>query len=558
MRELLVIALLVSACATRQDTRDKGFTDAMNTSQALNRSLEPQRRAIVIGVDHYEDAIFGDLEHAADDANALSEVLRDPKSGGFDSVQTLSVTKETDREYILDRLRAVRAETRREDTLLVYFSGHGTRVPDEDSWRRFLLTTDSRASNLEATALDLGALQDFISGIPATRKTLIVDACFNGDGKSVVRPDALSSTLADGDLMENRYALSPGEAHLFATSAGRPSRESDKLGHGVYTYYLLEAMSWGFAEADVDEDRVVTAWEAHDFARGRTIRFTEDTQIPEAALRVTGEGDVILAGSRDERRRREKALVYLYASNSHQYSNTDLLVDGRVRGALPGTISVTPGRHRIEIRDDDGAVLVDGYMSFASDRAYAVEDIQRVANGPSRAMGIHPTTLISPPMRASLGPSVVGLEISAIQRVNSGPSRGFYAGWSLGGGGAPARTIGTQIAPRSVVWAGANAGYQSDFRRLRYRLGWGFSGIFLPSSWPDGRPEGSFDISNHPEEAGWLLVASGPSTSIGWVLSESWTLIARPRAHFAILKVDEKGARAIPWLSLAIGPEVSW
>ena len=157
-----------------------------------------------------------------------------------------------------------------------------------------------------------------------------------------------------------------------------------------------------------------------------------------------------------------------------------------------------------------------------------------------------------------LGPSVIGLEISALQRVNTGPSRGFYAGWTFGGGGTPARTVQSTIAPRSVVWAGANAGYQSDYRRFRFRVGWGVSGILLPSSWPNGRPQGSFSVSEHPEEAGWLLFASGPSTSLGWVLSESWTLMAKPQAHFAVLNVDGGGAAAIPWMSLGIGPEVSW
>jgi len=553
---LLALSLLIGACAARQEVRDKGFSDALSTQAALSRTLEPQRHALLIGVDHYRDPVFGDLRHAAHDAEALRDVLADPKGGGFDSVEVLS--GEASRAEIFAALQAMSAQLRREDTAVFYFSGHGTRVPDSDAWRRFLLTSDSRAAHLEVSAIDLAELQAFFSELPATRKALIVDACFNGDGKSVVRPDALGTSLEDGDLLETRYALSPGEAHLFATTAGRPSRESDKLGHGVYTYYLLEAMSWGFDEADVDRDQVVTAWEAHDFARSRTLRFTENTQVPEAALRVTGEGDLILAGDRDQRRRREKALVYLYASNSHRYTNTDLVVDGRVRGALPGTVSVAPGRHRIELRDPDGNVLVDGYMSLAAERAYTVEDIQRVANGPARAMSIQPTTLASAPMRTSLGPGVIGLEISALQRVNTGPNRGFFTGWTLGGGGTPARTIDNTTAPRSVVWAGANFGYQSDLRRIRYRLGWGLSGIFLPSSWPDGRPSDAFQLADYPEQAGWLLFATGPSTAVGWVISESWTLIARPQAHFAVLDLDGGGARPIPWLSLGIGPEISW
>ena len=216
---------LLHGCAARDATRSKGFADSLTTEQALGLALEPQRHAILIGVDHYEDAIFEDLHHAGADASAMAKVLRDDKGGGFDSVQVLS--GEATREEVFRALRSVRSELRREDALLVYFSGHGTRVPDGDTWRRFLLTTDSRARNLEETSLDLAQLQGFFSELPAARKVLIVDACFNGDGKSVVRPDVEPASESVGALIDPHYSLSPGEAHLFATSAGRPSRDSD-------------------------------------------------------------------------------------------------------------------------------------------------------------------------------------------------------------------------------------------------------------------------------------------------------------------------------------------
>ena len=197
-------------------------------------------------------------------------------------------------------------------------------------------------------------------------------------------------------------------------------------------------------------------------------------------------------------------------------------------------------------------------MGLSSDRAYAIEDVQRLANGPSRAVGVHPTVLTSAPMRISLGPGAVGMEVSAIRRNNAGPGRGIYTGWNLGGGGTPNRTVNQAASPRSVVWGGASAGYQADHQRLRYRIGWGFTGVFLPSSWPNGRPETVLNVGNHPEEAGWLVFASGPSTSLGWVLTESLTLVARPKAHFAVLNVNGEGLQAVPWLRLGIGPELSW
>lgn len=47
---------------------------------------------------------------------------------------------------------------------------------------------------------------------------------------------------------------------LTASRAGEVSEERDDLGHGVFTYYLLEGLN---AKADVDGDNLVTVDEAY-------------------------------------------------------------------------------------------------------------------------------------------------------------------------------------------------------------------------------------------------------------------------------------------------------
>ncbi|MFH1464329.1 MAG: caspase family protein [Pseudomonadota bacterium] len=138
-----------------------------------------------------------------------------------------------------------REELRREDLLVVYFSGHGTRAWDGTRWHRYLLARDSRTTDLDGTAIDLDVLQDFLPLLAPERKALIVDACFQGDGESSVQPTERELTEeAVASFVARPTAMSAGEARLFATTPGRPAREDDELGHGVYTYYLLEALSW--------------------------------------------------------------------------------------------------------------------------------------------------------------------------------------------------------------------------------------------------------------------------------------------------------------------------
>lgn len=556
MRAWLPLVALLGVACPHKEVRDKGFVPASTTADVLSASLAPRRLALVIGVQDYHDPAFPDLHHAVDDARDLGAALERGAGGGYDEVRYLL---DPDRQEVLDALRRLRGELRREDSLVVYFSGHGTRVLDGSTWRRFLLAADARPGDLEGTAIDLETLQTYFSGLPPARKALVLDACFSGDGKSVVRPSSLDpDELPEAPPLVGVAGLGPGEAHLYATSPGRPSREDDALGHGVYTHYLLDALSWSSRTADLDGDGLITAWEAHDHARSRTLEHTHGAQVPEAALRVVGMADVILAGDPQARARRETALVYLYPTQGDAWAGARVLVDGRDKGALPGTVAVRPGRHHVVLQGEGEGEerLVDGWVTLQADRAYRVDDLARVAQGPRRALAVRGLGLASPPLSVALGDGAAGVELWGALRANRGPQRGLYGEAALGYAMAPEREHTSNARP--VLTLSGAGGYQSDWRRLRYRGGWGLTGAWLPVDWVSGKPTGEIDPREHPTEAGWVLWATGPTVGLGVALSDGWALTLSGRAHVAWLQVEPDQARAVPWYSVGIGPEVSW
>ena len=548
--------VLLVGCAGRRTPalRAKGLEPAQSTADALNAALEPRRIAILAGVDTYDDPAFPDLEHARTDATALAEVFESPRGGGFDEVVLL---EDPTRQGLLDALKLLEGRIRRTDVVVVYFSGHGTRVPGDDGWRRFLLGKDSRPSDLEASAIDLDVLLDWFSGLSPARKSLIVDACFNGDGKSAVRPAhrAREGGGAEASLVR-RASLDAGEALLFATTPGRPSLEDDALGHGVYTYYLLEALGWGFSEADRDADRVVTAWEAHDHARAKTLAHTDGVQVPEAALRVVGMADVVLAGEPERRRTRERALVYLYAGTNHALSGSELVVDGRAKGALPGTVPLEPGRHHLALRSPDGAVLAEGYATLADGHAYRADDLARLVDGPRFGVTVRPVFVTSPPFRSALGAGAVGLEMGVWRRDDDPPGRNQVAGVSLGIANSPSRPLEADGGTaRGFGWLTIEGGWQNDWRRLRMRATWTLSGVLIPPSFPDGRPLDP-QPGEVPAQAGWVFGTTGPSVQAGWVLSEVWSVHAMARPTLTAIDPDGaggRGVRAVPWVTTAVG-----
>lgn len=128
-----MILLLLLACAHGPDLSPKGLLPASTTAEALSRELEPRRFALLVGVDDYDDPTFTDLRHARDDAELLGEVLRAASVGAFDEV---TVLPDASRDEVLAALRRIAADLRRRDTVVVYFSGHGTRILDGETWRR--------------------------------------------------------------------------------------------------------------------------------------------------------------------------------------------------------------------------------------------------------------------------------------------------------------------------------------------------------------------------------------------------------------------------------------
>lgn len=532
--------------------QNKGLEPAPTTLAALQQARAPRRVALVIGINRYNDPTFPALHHAETDARDLAANLASPVVGGFQEVETL-FAEDTRRDSILDALRAARDTLRRDDVFVVYFSGHGTRTRDLSGlWHRYLVPKDGTAADLARTAIDLAELQAFFSTLAPARKALIVDACFDGEGRSVVGP--AEGALPDMPLVPGMATMGAGEAHLFATSAGRPAREDDALGHGIYTWYLLDAMSWSFSEADVDQDGVLTAWEAHDWARGRTIERTDGVQVPEAAFRVVGEADVVLAGAQDARSRADRALVYLYPSERQSMSGAILIVDGREKGALPKTIPLSPGRHHLVIREGDGSVAVDGWLSLQGGRSYSVEDIVRLAQGPGAGLGLRAVLVSAPALSASIGKGALGSELYWSKRRNSTVGRGVVGDIAVGAALSPSRPDLSTARPLS--WASSGLGWQGDRGQARLRVGVGVTAAWIPRQYPSGRPINP-DPSAHPSEIGWWFLAAGPQASFGWVLDRGWTLAANLRPHVALLDGDLDGRSTLMSFGIAsIGFEV--
>src|SRR5499433_3503955 len=311
-----------------------------------------QRHALLVGIDHFEDDHFTELHFAAADARALAAGLNE-----FDDVRTLVRPEETRRAAILEALDQLEKRIRSpRDTVLLYFSTHGSLAqrPGGDLERE-LVVGDTRLDLLRETGLSVDELIHRAEKMPSRRVAVVLATCHAGRGKSRI-PDVLAQALAARKAPAPKLEdVSEAVVVLSAAAFGEAAREDETLGHDVYTYFLLEALSVG----DRDGDGAVTVSEAHDYARERTWEFTQGQQRPAAESTILGLDPIVLRG---QRQRDGLPVIYSYA---HSSDGIAVRLSGQEKGVLPGGFVAPPGTQRLELLDSGtGGLLYAGNVQL--------------------------------------------------------------------------------------------------------------------------------------------------------------------------------------------------
>lgn len=334
----VIAVALFGSCATG---RDKGGLLARpEVSAERLAQAQGKRLAVLIGVDQPRDEAWPRLRFASADATELSRVLTG--SGHFET-ELLTTAKATTREQVLAALSRLKARNLSpSDVVVVYFSGHGTlaRRP-QGQLARYLVTSDASRADPAGSALSVDELDRLFAELPSRRKVLVLAACHSGSGKSRL-PEEVEAELQGlkGEAPRPLSEVSRGVTTLSAAAWGQPAREDDGLRHDIYTHFLLEAL---VQKKDRNRDGAVSAEEAHDYARTRTYYFTHGRQTPTAESAVVGIDPIVLVGEPLERGLPE------IGSYDESLDGAEVKVDGALAGALPGSMAVSPGSHRVQV-----------------------------------------------------------------------------------------------------------------------------------------------------------------------------------------------------------------
>ena len=237
------------------------------------------RLAVVIGVGNYEHTAIPKVRYAVQDAEAIYQVLVGP--GGFKKENVLLLTDRTTQRPTLRNIKSalgtfLARSARKDDTVLIFFAGHGapeidTRGLERDGLAKYLIPSDADPNDLYATALSMDEIHTVFGRIEAERMIMFVDACYSGavGGRTFASKRLRTRDMALDDQFLDRLTRAKGRAIVTASRPSELSVELPELGHGLFTYYLVEGLR---GAADLNRDGIVTLQELYEYVEAQVSR----------------------------------------------------------------------------------------------------------------------------------------------------------------------------------------------------------------------------------------------------------------------------------------------
>jgi len=252
------------------------LNSAMCCSDAAAQQIEPNPYALVIGISGYPKFPPDQrLRYPTADARLFADFLRSPESGPFPE-RNLRVLPDSlaTRESIFREVQWIGSQAREQDVVYVFFAGHGVKDDADDAM--YLMPYDADPGLPAGMGIRADQfLREISRRVQARRILLFIDACYSSaalyqDGVARGSENIVSE-------LQRIWASTFSEDNstrmgFFSSRPGQRSWESDSLGHGLFTWFLVKGLRGG---ADMTpQDGVVRAEELKRFLEDSVGAFS--------------------------------------------------------------------------------------------------------------------------------------------------------------------------------------------------------------------------------------------------------------------------------------------
>jgi GUN4-like/Caspase domain len=238
------------------------------------RLPDPERsNAVLVGVSTYRNRKeLPPLPTVANNVTALARALTHPQTGSLSPERCVVLRDPVNPRSLYETLKPIARNT--EDTLLVYFAGHGS-IGLRNELYLDLMDTDPDPEALQFSAMPFAALNDLFQDSRAANRILILDCCFSG---RAIKDMAGSATEPILDVT-GTYTLTSTSANARALA---PAGER----YTAFTGELLKLLRDGLpGEPELlTMDRLYT-WLRHNLSK-RSLPTPKQRGVDSTAVRL--------------------------------------------------------------------------------------------------------------------------------------------------------------------------------------------------------------------------------------------------------------------------------
>jgi hypothetical protein len=215
-------------------------------------------RALLVGVANYP-SISRLPESVLNDARDIAALLRSPIRCGYPE---RNVELLLDRHATAERMRLglqrLAKDARLDDTVVVFFSGHGLRKGNGSDAEAYLLPFDCDLNDLKRTALSASEFTRLLAAIQSSRLVVLLDAC-HAAGAAYVKTADATPTFKLGLDDKTYEALGCGAGRVVMASSRADEKSCVLAGqkNSLFTTFLLEALDGTAPNRNDDVIRVL-------------------------------------------------------------------------------------------------------------------------------------------------------------------------------------------------------------------------------------------------------------------------------------------------------------
>lgn len=227
---------------------------------------------LVVGINEYENQSLN-LNYATSDAKSFASKMKAQGEQIYSKVVLHQLLdKDATRDGILNKVAELKDKISVNDVFIFYYAGHGSMV---DGSFYLVSTNASRLydnSKINEYAIAASELQQAMLDIKALKQLIVMDACQSGGSVEVLAQRGVPEEKAIAQL-----SRSSGIHVMAAAGSEQYATEFESLGHGLFTYALLEGLA-GAADG-APKDGKVTIYELKGYL---------DDQVPELSIQFKG------------------------------------------------------------------------------------------------------------------------------------------------------------------------------------------------------------------------------------------------------------------------------